>query len=143
MEMGAPLVSLAARHAGRADWLIPVLQTAGLVGRTLDMEIFRELAAQFAMLDFRVYSRTLEALGRHDALDVLPTVQVPCLMITGDRDLMTPLRTAHEIERTIPDCRLRVLAGASHYAAVEFPREVGDWIVSFLETIGYPGGAVT
>jgi pimeloyl-ACP methyl ester carboxylesterase len=139
MDVGAPLVSVAARHTSRVKLLVPALQAAGLVGKSLDMDIFRELAAEFSDLDFSLYAKTLEALGEHDAGDVLSRVECPALMIAGDLDLMTPAKTAREIEQRIPDCRLRVLAGASHYAAVEFPEEVGDMVEGFLEEIGYLG----
>jgi len=107
------------------------------VGKTLDRSIFDELTSEFARLDFRLYAKTLAALGRHDATDVLSHVSCPTLIVTGDRDVMTPSATARRICDAIEDCRFRLLPGASHYAAVEFPDQVCGSIEEFLKEIGY------
>lgn len=117
--------------------LVPVLQQLGLVGQTLDVEIFTALAGQFVTLDFEVYSATLRALGEHDACDVLPAIQCPTLVITGDRDVMTPVSTARSIRERIPQCELVLIPGATHYAAVEFPEEVVGAVEAYLKRIGY------
>ncbi|MDY0004192.1 MAG: alpha/beta hydrolase [Polyangia bacterium] len=117
--------------------LVPVLQQLGLVGQTLDLEVFGDLAGEFVKLDFEVYSATLRALGDHDACDVLSQVRCPTLLITGDRDVMTPVSTARHIKEQIADCELVVIPGATHYAAVEFPEEVVGAIEAFLRRIGY------
>lgn len=117
--------------------LIPVLQQLGLVGQTLDLEVFSALAAEFVKLDFEVYSATLRALGEHDACDVLPSIRCPTLVITGDRDVMTPVSTARHIREQIADCDLVLIPGATHYAAVEYPQEVVSSIEAFLRRIEY------
>ncbi|MFH2006338.1 MAG: alpha/beta hydrolase [bacterium] len=117
--------------------LIPVLQQLGLVGKTLDMEVFTELAGDFVRLDFETYAETLKALGEHDACDVVDRVTCPSLIITGDRDIMTPVKTAEHIRGRIPDCDLKVIKGATHYAAVEFPDQVIQAIEEFLRRADY------
>lgn len=117
--------------------LVPVLQQLGLVGQTLDLEVFGDLAGEFVKLDFELYSATLRALGDHDACDVLSSIRCPTLVITGDRDVMTPVSTARHLRERIADCELVVIPGATHYAAVEFPGEVVGAVESFLGRIGY------
>lgn len=117
--------------------LVPVLQQLGLVGQTLDLEVFGDLAGEFVKLDFEVYSATLRALGDHDACDVLSSIRCPTLVITGDRDVMTPVSTARHIRERIADSELVVIPGATHYAAVEFPEEVVGALEAFLSRIGY------
>ena len=112
--------------------LLPIMVRLGFVGATIDMQMFAEFARTFASLDFNLYGATLQALGRHDAYDVLPTITVPVRIITGDRDMMTPLATARRLEEEIPHARLRVLTGATHYTPVEFPAEVCQEIEAVL-----------
>jgi pimeloyl-ACP methyl ester carboxylesterase len=131
------LISASTSVATQWSKLIPVLQSLGLVGRTLDTEIFAELASSFVGLDFEVYAATLKALGEHDAFDVVPTVRCPTLVITGDRDVMTPVSTAQRIQSQIPGTDLVVIPGATHYAAVEFPTEVIGALEAFLRRIDY------
>lgn len=131
------LISKGSSLATSWSQLVPVLQQLGLVGQTLDLEIFGALAGEFVKLDFEVYSATLRALGDHDACDVLSTIRCPALVITGDRDVMTPVSTARRIREQIAQCDLVVIPGATHYAAVEFPEEVVGAIEAFLRRIDY------
>ena len=117
--------------------LIPVLQQLGLVGQTLDLEIFAELAGDFGKLDFELYAETLRALGDHNACDVVARVACPGLIITGDKDVMTPVKTARRIQLEMKSCELIVIPGATHYAAVEFPKEVVDAMQRYLRAINY------
>jgi len=63
-------------------------------------------------MDLDAYFRTLRALGEHDALDMLGSVKIPTLVITGDRDLMTPRKTAERIAGQIPGAELTVVKAA-------------------------------
>ena len=137
MEKGGPAVAAALKPLAGQPWLVPLLQSLGLVGETVDRDIFAQVAERFVHLDFRLYARTLMALGRHDAEDVLDRVACPTLVITGERDLMTPVSTARTICRRIRNCRLEILPGASHYAAIEFPERVVALLEAFLREIGY------
>jgi pimeloyl-ACP methyl ester carboxylesterase len=104
--------------------LLPTMQRIGFVGATIDFALFAEFARTFSTLDFDLYGATLEALGQHDARAVVPTVTVPMSIITGDRDLMTPLSTARFLRDAVPHARMVVLPGGTHYTPVEFPEEV-------------------
>ncbi len=104
--------------------LLPAMQRLGMVGATIDLALFAEFAKTFSTLDFDLYGATLEALGAHDAHDVLPTINVPITLLTGDRDMLTPVPTARAIKKIVPQTRLRILPGATHYTPVEYPAEV-------------------
>lgn len=124
MRRNAKLVRKLSSVATGWSGLPPALQRLGLVGATLDMVLFAEFAKTFASLDFDLYGATLEALGAHDASDVVPTVTVPVRIITGDRDILTPVATARALKVALPRARLRVLPGGTHYTPAEYPREV-------------------
>jgi pimeloyl-ACP methyl ester carboxylesterase len=120
------------RVAARWQGLVPLLKRLGLVGQTLDQQVFNDLAEEFATLDFEAYAETFRYLGEHDARDLLPRIRVPALVITGSRDLMTPLPTARQMARDMPQGRLAVIPGGTHYTAVEFPTEVNRLLLEFL-----------
>lgn len=117
--------------------LIPILQQLGLVGKTLDMDVFSALAGDFVGLDFETYAETLKYLGEHDACDQVDQVQCPGLVITGDRDIMTPVSTARHIQGRMKDCSMVVIEDATHYATVEFPDKVISALEEFLQHVGY------
>lgn len=144
----SPLMQLGKRHArsvqrlsqvvGNWKGLVPLMQRAGVVATSLDLDVFRTIVQDFAAMDMEVYCETLRQLGQHDASDVPPSVRVPTLLIAGDRDLMTPRSVSERIHSEIADCRLVVVAGGTHYTPVEFPEQVRAEVSSFLRGVaGY------
>ena len=109
-----------------------LLRRAGIVAPSCDLEVFHELAGEFARLDWAVYMRTLRAMGKHDARPRLGEVRAPALVVGGTRDLFTPVATAEATAAAIPDAELLLLPGATHYAPLEFPDVLNDRIEHFL-----------
>ena len=120
------------RTVGAWPETIGWLKRLGVVGPTLDEDVFAEVVAAFASMDMDAYFRTLHALGEHDALDVLPTIRVPTLIVTGDRDRMTPQRAARRIATLIPGAEVLAIKGGTHYAAIEFPELINLRIAKFF-----------
>lgn len=116
----------------------------GLTSRTLDEGLFQMIAGSFADLDMGHYMKTLERLGEHDAADVLRTIEVPTLVLAGDRDYFTPKEAAIAMAGAIPEAELLVVPGGTHYVAVEYPELVNLRIEKFFRERGYgapPKGA--
>ncbi len=111
----------------------------GVAGRTLDEELFKEIAGSFVGLDMAIYAHTLEQLGAHDAHDVLPLIDVPLLMIAGANDLMTPRSGAESLVKAVKGAELLVVPGGTHYLAVEYPEVINLRVERFFRTRGYPG----
>lgn len=123
---------------GAVGWkgLLPLLKRLKLVGAMLDDDVFLEVADGFVGMDFDVYCATMDALGRHDAWDVVPTIRVPALIIAGDHDMLTPLAEARRMAGLIPHARLVILPGATHYAPVEYADDVGREVEALLGQCG-------
>ncbi|MBA3452108.1 MAG: alpha/beta hydrolase, partial [Deltaproteobacteria bacterium] len=118
----AALAAFATKRVAGSDALISAMKRVGLVSAPIDLEVFRAIAAGFSSVDWVIYSDLLTRLDEHDAEDVLATIGVPVTIITGDRDLMTPPSTAEHMHRAIPQSRLVVVKGGTHYTPVEYPR---------------------
>jgi pimeloyl-ACP methyl ester carboxylesterase len=139
----AALVGRATRSVVGWQGLVGMLQRFGMVSKTLDVEAFRDVAEGFKTMDWKNYTDLIEQLGAHDAEDVLPTVDVPTLIITGDRDIITPPFTAERMHRAIGGSRLVVIAGGTHYTPVEFPAVIREELRDFLDRVpGYGRAAV-
>ena len=136
------LVKAQASLAGRAtklvagkDALISAMKRVGLVSQTIDIEIFRAVAAGFQTIDWAIYSDLLTRLDEHDAEDVLTKITVPVTIVTGDRDLMTPPSTAEHMHRSIKGSRLVVIEGGTHYTPVEYPAVISDELGRLLDRV--------
>jgi pimeloyl-ACP methyl ester carboxylesterase len=115
----------------------------GLTAASLDEQVFQDLADTFADMDLDLYLHMLELLGEHDASDVLAEVDVPVLVIVGDRDFFTPRQAAERMVRRIRGAEMMIVPGGTHYVAVEHPEVVSLRVEKFLRERGYaatPGG---
>jgi len=126
------IASLVTRKAAGLPEALAALKAMGVMGETLDPAVFIELVQGFRELDMEAYFHNLRALGDHDASDVLGTIAVPTLIVSGDRDTMTPPSLAKEIARQIQGAEIYVVRGGTHYTAVEFPELVSLRLEKFL-----------
>jgi pimeloyl-ACP methyl ester carboxylesterase len=109
----------------------------GMVGETFDDGVFTELVHQYSALDMDAFFQNLKAIGTHDASDVLPTIDVPVLVITGDKDTFTPRALALQMARNIRTAEMLVVRGGTHYTCVEFPELVNLRIERFFREHGF------
>jgi pimeloyl-ACP methyl ester carboxylesterase len=131
----ATLVGRATKRVAGSDALINAMKRVGLVSQTIDLDIFRAVAAGFQNVDWVIYSDLLTRLDEHDAEDVLANVDVPVTIVTGDRDLMTPPSTAEHMHRLITNSRLVVIKGGTHYTPVEYPAVLVDELGRLLDRV--------
>jgi pimeloyl-ACP methyl ester carboxylesterase len=109
----------------------------GLTAASLDEQVFQELADTFVDLDLDLYLHMLELLGEHDATDVLPEVDVPTLVVVGDRDFFTPRQVAESMVRQVRGAEMMIIPGGTHYVAVEHPEVLNLRIEKFMRERGY------
>jgi pimeloyl-ACP methyl ester carboxylesterase len=96
---------------------------------------FRPYMAHLANMDMRVFARLARDLSEHSAADVLPTVDVPTLVVGGGRDRFAPLWISEEMHRRIPHSTLLRLVQGSHAAPIEEPRLLERALVRLLDAI--------
>jgi pimeloyl-ACP methyl ester carboxylesterase len=101
-------------------------------GQLIRREDFFPYLEHIAQVDVRLYLKMLAAAGRHSARDVLEHVEVPTLIISGERDGFTPAWLSDEMHRLIPNAELFTVEGGSHTAPIERPAEVNAKVLDFL-----------
>ena len=126
------LVGALTKKIAGTETLVKAMVAAGMVSRTIDIDIFRAVAAGFQTIDWNIYSDLLNRLNEHDAFDVMGQVRVPTTVITGDKDILTPPKTAREIHHAVAGSRLTIIPGGTHYTPVEYPREVQAEVYAWL-----------
>jgi pimeloyl-ACP methyl ester carboxylesterase len=137
MKAQAPLFSKVSHAALGWEGAIAMMVRFGLVSAEADQQAMFEVAQDFKTVDFGLYSDMLKHLGEHDAGDVLGSLGLPVLIITGDKDILTPVFTARKMNKKIAGSRLVVITGGTHYTPMEYPRIIQDEVSRFLH--GVPG----
>ena len=69
--------------------------------------------------------------GRTAGLDL------PALVVTGDRDKVLGLQTAFRVAGGLADAEIQVVTGGGHLAPLERPRDVAALVARFLAERGW------
>jgi pimeloyl-ACP methyl ester carboxylesterase len=77
------------------------------------------------------YLRTLYSHARYPALRTLE--ELPVLLISGEKDMITPLAHSEEIARLLPRARYVKIANSGHVVMLECADQVNAAIEAFLE----------
>ena len=121
----------------------------GFVGDTLDEtmaimfgETTRTDPAQSEMLALwrdritavprRLHPAMAGVIERESALELLPQIQLPALVISGDEDLPRPPAWADEVADALPNAELIRLNGVGHSPTLEAPDVVLPRIIDFF-----------
>jgi pimeloyl-ACP methyl ester carboxylesterase len=106
--------------------LLPTMFSKTMPRETVDD--FRASMLAFHPRGFRAMARA----SAEDVRDVLPHIDVPTLLVYGDRDVRAPLAVAKALHAGISGSRLVVLPDAGHVCNVEAPNEFNDAVRGFL-----------
>jgi pimeloyl-ACP methyl ester carboxylesterase len=131
----AALVGRATRMVAGSDALVYAMRRVGLVSRQVDVELFRAVAGELQAVDWVIYSDLLTRLDEHDAEQVLPSIAVPLTIVAGDRDLVTPPAASERMHRAVPQSRLVVIRGGTHYTPAEYPGILVDELARLLDRV--------
>lgn len=107
------------------------MKRLGMMAETVEDTDFSEMVSMWRELDLDSFVRNLRALAEHDASRMLEGIGAPVLVITGDRDRMTPHGLSRQMVRRIPNAEILVVRGGTHYTTVEFPELVALRIERF------------
>lgn len=86
-------------------------------------------------VDFPMFLRMLRAAGDHTAEDYLAKIDVPVLVVAGERDTFTPASLSEFMAAQIPNAELLMVPGGTHVAPIEQPELVGSRIRDFIARV--------
>ncbi len=137
------LVDALTRTGLRAPEAFTWARRLGLVGEQVDADFFAKITAGFLRLDTPAYIAALLRLAEHDASHVLHHVDVPTLVIGGDRDPFTSRASLERLANEIGGAEYLMLPGAAHYVLLDHAQRVNLRIEKFWNERGYLGRALT
>jgi pimeloyl-ACP methyl ester carboxylesterase len=125
-RLGQALALAASAPAAFVDALLPTMFSKTMPRETVDD--FRVSMEAFHPRGFRAMARA----SAEDVRDVLAHIDVPTLLVYGDRDVRAPLPVAEALHAAISGSKLVVLPDAGHVCNVEAPDEFNAAVRDFL-----------
>ncbi len=98
-------------------------------------EDFFPYLQHIASVDLPLFVDMLAHAGRHSAREILDTIDVPTLIIAGERDGFTPMNLSEEMHQRIAGSELMVIEAGSHTAPIERPQLVTEHMKPFLARV--------
>lgn len=74
--------------------------------------------------------------ARPDALDLLPGLHVPALVLQGAEDEITTADDAHAMARALPNAELITIPRSGHLTAIEQPQLFNEAVGEFVAALG-------
>jgi pimeloyl-ACP methyl ester carboxylesterase len=133
------LVSSLLQAAGSSPETFTWARRIGLIGPGVDAELFAEVARNVARLDVDLAFKTLRDMAQRDLSHVLAAVDVPTLVIGGDRDPFTSRSALERLVQCISGAEYLLLPGASHYLLLDHAQHVNLRIDKFFAERGFVG----
>ncbi|MFA6376505.1 MAG: alpha/beta hydrolase [Candidatus Paceibacterota bacterium] len=94
---------------------------------------FKRILADIRNTNFRTYCCYFRQINRFNAEKILPSVNIPALIIHGDKDLIYPVKNSILLAKKIKNAFLKILSGANHILVLnntsEIVKAVDDFVV--------------
>jgi pimeloyl-ACP methyl ester carboxylesterase len=74
----------------------------------------------------------MRACDKFDIMDKAKDIKMPVLAICGTDDAMTPPKYSHFMEDKLPNARVNVIEGGTHFVFAEKPDEVNKAVETFI-----------
>ena len=114
------------------DVALRVALASGEIDASVKPEDMLPYLKHMVDIDLRMFLRMLQSAGEHSAKDLLPQIDVPVLVVAGDRDSFTPPRYAEEMASLLPKGELVMALGGTHVVPIEQRELVRDRVERFL-----------
>ncbi len=108
------------------------LKSGEIDAERIHAEDFLPYLAHMTHVDFPLFLRMLRAAGEHTAGDLLPQIEVPVLVVAGERDTFTPSFLAQAMAEAIPKGELLMVPHGTHVTPIERPDLVDPRVIQFL-----------
>lgn len=111
---------------------LPLGRAATAFGPDTPDDIVASYEAHARTLTGEYFVEALAAMHDHDPGDLVDQLDIPTLVITGDRDPFTPIGVAKRMAERLPQADLLVVEGGSHGTILEHPERVDAAILAHL-----------
>lgn len=93
-----------------------------------DIEVYARGVGQ---MDLRIFLRLFDELMKFNGDSILPTINVPALIISGENDKVTPRKFQDDLRDLIPGAEFMLVPYGSHCTQLDFPDYVNMKLSEF------------
>lgn len=130
-----PMGSALWRTVWRTLPFLPLGRAAAAFGPRTPADIVRSYEDHAVTLTGEYFLASARAMHGHDPGDLLQTLDIPTLVITGDADPFTPISIAQTMVQRLPEATLMVIPDTTHGAILEEPELVNAAILAHLSPL--------
>lgn len=131
-----PKISRSIMPAVRLNMRLPTTHTVtrmtGMVGPDVDLAKMKPFYDHFQVLDGPSWIAMGVHAQDHSAEDLLESIDVPTLIVSGGRDVFTPHRLSVHMHKSIKGSELFLLPSATHAGLLEHTEAISARIGEFL-----------
>lgn len=120
------------------EWLPTYLP--GMLAESAPQEMAGQVLTLMSGIRPRANLTMLEAMANTDLREVLPSIDVPTLVLHGELDARSPLAVGQELHTKIPGSRLVVLPGVGHLSNLQAAAAFNQEVRTFLRSLPQPNG---
>lgn len=90
------------------------------------------LEEKYRQLDFDTFIRLMDSFYKFNITNRLPEIQVPTLVVVGEKDILKTRLYSERIAELIPNSEFFVVPGSGHALCLEKPREFNSLVMGFV-----------
>lgn len=102
-----------------------------------------EVVRIMGAVEARSYRQLVEVMVASDLMAEAPSLDVPALVIAGERDPVAPPASCRALAAALPNARFEVFEGVGHYAPREDAPRLRDSLLRFLAAYDESAAAAT
>jgi len=106
-----------------------------LFHRKTPKSIIKIFLNQFSIMNPQVTYKDFQICDSFDRLKEMDLIYIPCLILCGDEDKLTPVKYSQYFDEHIKNSRIHVIKNAGHMVMLEQPELVNQFIQEFIETL--------
>lgn len=126
--------AMAARLLDQGRSAIATELIGALLGRAPSLRAQARLRSMVEGTRYETFIASLEGMkDRPDRSSLLPRIQVPALVVTGDQDALIPVEDARAMADSIPGARTTIITDAGHLPPIEQPDQVNQALIELFE----------
>jgi len=130
-----PLLAPALRAFMRSSLPYPAARLAGIIQPHAPKHDIDQFLEGMSRMDPMAYWRTLRALLAAKGSDVLPTINVPVLIIAAAQDALMPLAQVQAMRRGLPQAGYVLIQQAGHAGLLEKGPEMASAVRGLLRDV--------